>query len=293
MNDHLRYLLRYTPSIVSRKNQDIICETIDPSNWKAALRITHNVEVGKWVRVTRGTYKGDVGCVSRFETSGEVAVLLVPRLTSPSELEGQSTSNKRKRSNPPPDAELFIPNVPKDTPGIPLPSDVGRDVIPLKEFVHDGKHFEYGLLVKLYDMHSITTVAVSMPSKTLSRFRFSDHPLILASIIPKPLEWIFEEGEKVSIASSGKLGTIHIVVADGVEVELDSGEGIVKVSWLDVDKFFTVGDYVEVLSGEHKGKTGWIETREHLYKSKIILVSILEDEPSHSKVKEAPITFYG
>ena len=82
-----------------------------------------------------------------------------------------------------------------------------------------------------------------------------------------------------------------MVVTDGVEVELDSGKVIIKVSWLNVFKFFTVGDYVEVLGGENKGKMGWIEFKYGSYDPRILLVSILDDVASYSKVKEAPVTF--
>jgi len=288
MNEHLWHHLKYTPGIIQRQ-QDIICEIVDPADWKATLKIAHHVKVGKWVRVVKGTYKGDVGCVSKLETSGKVAVLLVPRLLSPSKLTGQSPSNKRKRYNPPPEPELFFPNVAKDThTRNPLPSDVGGDAIPSEtHFLHDGEQFEYSLIVKNYRMHSISTTVINIPTNSLSRFRFSRHPLILASSLPKPVEWIFEEGEKVYIPSSGKQGAICTVKVDGVEVKLNNGEDMVKVTWLDIRKVCVIGDYVEVLSGKHKGQKGWIQPRALDFVSPD-LVCIIGDNPTDIKVNKCP-----
>ena len=138
-----------------------------------------------------------------------------------------------------------------------IPSE---DPIPPENyFMHDGNHFEHGLIVKSYTIHLLSTMAVSIQSKTFTHFRMSGHPLILALKLPKPIEWLFEEGEKVLITAFGKQGTIHKVEADGVEVELDNGEGKVKVSWLYVHKVCVSGDYVEVLSGMHKGQSRWIQ----------------------------------
>lgn len=284
MNEHLRHLLKYTPGIGRRQGREILCETIDPADWKATLHISQNVDVGKWVRVGKGTYKGDVGCVSKLETSGQVALLLVPRLSSLP----LSSSKKRKRSIPLPEPELFNPNAAKDTHTLnPLPSDVGWGAIPSENyFVHGGYQFEYGLIVKKYHNHSISTTGVNIPMNTLSRFRFSRHPLILTSTLPKPFEWIFEEEEKVFITSSGKLGIIHTVGVDGVEVELSNGEGIVKATWLDVRKVCVIGDYVEVLSGEHKGRKGWVRLKD-FDDGNSDAVCIHEDDPDNIKVKEA------
>jgi len=288
MNEDLRKLLKLTCGIVQRENRGILCEEIDFAEWTTTLKFTHNVEVGKWVRVTKGTYKGDVGYVLRFETSGEVSLLLVPRLPGPLPL-GQSSSKKRKRSIPPPEPKLFNcnatqethrnPNYNPDDPTNIIPSE---DPIPPEDyFVHDGNHFEHGLIVKSYTIHSLSTVAVSIQSKTFTHFRMSGHPLILASKLPKPIEWIFEEGEKVLITASGKQGTVHKVEADGVEVELDNGEGKVKVGWLYVNKVCINGDYVEVLSGMHKGQSGWIQLSAFGLGS----ACIIEDHTDEIKVK--------
>jgi len=93
MNDDLRKLLKLTPGIIQQKNRGILCEEIDFADWTSTLEFTNNVEVGNWVQVTKGTYKGDIGCVLRLKTSGDVALLLVPRLP-PLNLPEQPSSKK-------------------------------------------------------------------------------------------------------------------------------------------------------------------------------------------------------
>jgi len=289
MNDDLLKLLKLTPGIVQRKNRGILCEKIDFADWTATLEFTNNVEVGNWVQVTKGTYKGDIGCVLRLETSGDVALLLVPRLP-PLDLPEQSSSKKRKRMNRP-EPELFNPNVTQETPcnphfnpdlDVPWNYPPSDEAIPPKNYsIHGGNDFEHGLIVKSYSIRSLR-LAVSIPCKMFNQFRLSGHPLTLASKFPKPIEWIFEEGEKVLITASGKHSTIHKVEVDGVEVELDNSEGKVKVGWLDFRKFCINGDYVEVLSGMHKGQSGWIQPSAF----GIGLACIVKDNINDTEVKQ-------
>ncbi|KIK07882.1 hypothetical protein K443DRAFT_2099, partial [Laccaria amethystina LaAM-08-1] len=96
MNEHINRLLKLTPGIVSRRT-GIIREQIDFEDWTKMLTmhdIEANVDVGRWVRVRKGTYKGDVGYVLASESWG-VRLLLVPRLSPPNLA---SSSLKRKRS---------------------------------------------------------------------------------------------------------------------------------------------------------------------------------------------------
>ena len=59
-------------------------------------------EVGKWVRVQTGSYKGDVGYVESTDSPG-VRLLLVPRILPP------QPTQKRKHSPPRPTPKLFDP----------------------------------------------------------------------------------------------------------------------------------------------------------------------------------------
>ena len=44
-----------------------------------------------------------------------------------------------------------------------------------------------------------------------------------------------------------------------MEVDLGTDEGIEAVSWHNVHKVFSVGDFVSVTSGLLRGTTGWVE----------------------------------
>jgi len=110
MNEHMKYLLRLVPGIVHRQI-GVAAEQIDFGDWTKMLTLrdsaTH-LEVGIWVWVCKGTYKGDVGYVSAVENWGGVSVLLVPRLAPPP-LPGTSLA-KRKRSRTPPNLNYSIPS---------------------------------------------------------------------------------------------------------------------------------------------------------------------------------------
>jgi len=84
------------PGIVSHRT-GIIQEQIDFQDWTQMLTmndIKTDVDVGRWVQVRKGTYKGDIGYVIASESWG-VHLLLVPCLPLPNLT---SSSLKRKWS---------------------------------------------------------------------------------------------------------------------------------------------------------------------------------------------------
>jgi transcription elongation factor len=251
MNEHINRLLAITPGIVRRRT-GIIREQIDFQDWTKMLTmhdIETNADVGKWVRVRKGTYKGDVGYVLASESWG-VRLLLVPRLSPPNLA---SSSLKRKRSAVAPEPALFDPNTIEHVYGT---SAVERDD---GTYQFKGNIFTDGLLVKEFDFHSISLASVFMPTSIFFLFQQSRHPTILAARFPRPTEWSFDEGDRVLISSSGKLGVIESVGTETAEVDLASGEGIISVTWTDLRKHIVVGDFVEVLSGPLRELTGWVE----------------------------------
>ena len=88
MNSHLRHLLNLAPGIV-RNQSGLICQHIDSSDSLRLLKMEHASapEVGKWVQVWRGIYKGDVGYMMSTK-SGGVQLLLIPHLSQPEALRG-------------------------------------------------------------------------------------------------------------------------------------------------------------------------------------------------------------
>jgi len=180
MNEHINHLLKLMPGIVSCRTR-IIQEQIDFQDWTKMLTmndIETDVDVGRWVQVHKGMYKGDIGYVIASESWG-VCLLLVPHLPPPNIA---SSSLKRKQSAVALEPALFDTNTIEhvyDTPALK------RD---------DGT-YRFGLLMKKFDFHSILLASVFMPTSLFLLFQQSRHPTILMDRFPCPLEWIFNEGD--------------------------------------------------------------------------------------------------
>ena len=82
---------------------------------------------------------------------------------------------------------------------------------------------------------------------------------LTGSKFPHPEEWIFEEGEQVTVCSSDKEATIAAVTSTHLEVDLVTNEGIEAISWYDVHKVFSAGAFISVTSGPLRGTMGWVE----------------------------------
>ena len=143
MNKHINCLLKITPGIVCCRT-GIIQEKIDFKDWTKLLTmkdVETNVDVGKWVWVCRGTYKGDIGYVLASKSWG-VRLLLVPCLPLPN-LTGSTL--KRKRSATAPEPALFDPNTVECVYGTPtIKQDDGT-------YKFRGSIFSDGLIVKEFD----------------------------------------------------------------------------------------------------------------------------------------------
>ena len=252
MNEPLNQLLKRTPGI--RHLNGVVWEQIGFEDWTRMLTMLDaetSIAVGKWVRVCRGIYKGDVGYISAIKNWGGVSLLLVPCLRPPQPA-GMSTL-KRKRGTAPPKPELFDPATVRCNYGWnPIHQADSR-------YVCNSTVFEHGLILKEFYLHSISSNSVYIPTHLLSLLQHSCHPRLLTSKFPRPLEWIFEEGEQVVIASSGTQGIVKAVGVDAAEVKLDNGVGVMSFSWWDLRKHFIPGDFVEVASGLLCGHTGWVD----------------------------------
>jgi hypothetical protein len=69
MNEHLHALLKSAPGVVL-KQAGIICQGIDFAHWLNMLMMGPQLDtedIGKWVHVRKGTYKGD--CKGTFQSS--------------------------------------------------------------------------------------------------------------------------------------------------------------------------------------------------------------------------------
>jgi len=174
---------------------------------------------------------------------------VVPRLKTPTPQ--ASTSLKRKRPSTRPEPRLFDPAT---------FSSMFQSQPKLQD---DGIYtsrrlcFDHGLLRLDLDLDSISPNSAGIPTRILTLFKLSEHPALTG--FPCPKEWIFEESEQITVFPSGKKATIAAITSTHLEVDLGTEEGIEAVSWHNVRKVFSVGDFVSVTSGLSRGTTGWVE----------------------------------
>lgn len=251
--DLLQHLAERTPGIVVTLLgiERQIIPYLDSINMLSMHNSDSVVEEGKWVRVRKGRYKGDVGLVVAVKFWG-AEVLLVPRLKShlTHSTPNSTSSLKRKRTTDIPQPGLFNP---EDTNNIPCPRRLDNG-----HYTYMGHVFEHGLIRKRFDLHSILSAPTSMPSCLFFLFKLSEHPSIQASTIPRPQEWVFEVHEVVVICSSKKEGIITAIQAMHAEVELTHGEGTIAIPLHDLRKVFVAGDSVSITSGSLNGRTGLV-----------------------------------
>jgi hypothetical protein len=192
MNEHTKRLLELTPGIVRRRS-GIIQEQIGLGDWMKMLRLGGhgaNVNVGNWVRVHKGTYRGDVGYVVAVELR-RVPLLLVPCLLPP---HLASLGLKRKCSAPTPEPALFNPNAIPHIYGVPAALyDDGT-----YRFNSHIYNFEHGLIQMELDLHSVSLALVLLTAHFVL-FQQARHPALLSAQYPCPLEWSCDEDECVCI----------------------------------------------------------------------------------------------
>jgi hypothetical protein len=250
LDANMTSLLNMTPGIV-RKQSGVVHQIIDPSDWMKLLTMQDPmtvVKAGQWIRVRNGVYKGDLGFLTHVDSWGG-QVLVVPRLKTPTP---PTASLKRKRTAIRPEPRLFDPAT--------FSSLFQRQAKQLNGLYKSrGLIFDHGLLRRDLDFHSISLNYTGAPSRILGLFKLSSHPALSGSMFPHPEEWIFEEGERVTVCSSQKDATIVAVKSTHLEVDLATDEGIEAVSWYNVRKTFSSGAFVSVTSGPLRGTMGWVE----------------------------------
>ena len=263
MNPALIRLLKWTPGIIWTR-QDLVCGEINPSDFTRLLTMTEptcNLKEGEWAQVRKGLYKGDVGLVVAVENWG-VEVLLPPRLNPPV----SSSGLKRKRSSIPPKPALF------DPAEFSRAHEIEPKKLPEKNcYTVGGLKFEYGLLRKGYDFHSVSSTVLDIPSESFFLYESSGHPALNSIFYPCLREWSFEEGELVTILTRGyqrrgnvcASGTLTGLRDRYVEVDLGSELGVQQYPYQRVRKDIKIGDFVIVGNGIHAGRTGWVHCVDH------------------------------
>jgi hypothetical protein len=146
-------------------------------------------ELGKWVKVRRGIYKGDVGYVLSVAAS-EVHLLFIPRLAPL-----DASHSKRKRLQTSLTLKLFKLETVKQYYTIE-PRHIHENIYSV-----GNNRFEHGLIVRSYSFNSVSTGVSTMPWELYCLFRASGHPELIShkSSFPRPSEWNFSEGEEIYI----------------------------------------------------------------------------------------------
>jgi hypothetical protein len=103
-----------------------------------------------------------------------------------------------------------------------------------------------------------------MPQCVLNVFAASGHSELIEARFLYCLEWKFEEEELVVVRPTNDTGRIKQIRQCEAEIDLSSREGLVNVSWKNLWKVFVLGDFVQVLSGEGQGCSGWVITMEDM-----------------------------
>ncbi|THV01534.1 hypothetical protein K435DRAFT_853678 [Dendrothele bispora CBS 962.96] len=171
-----------------------------------------SIKLYSWIKITRGTYKDDVGVVVCRETSAaqrRLAVLLVPRLTSTtiSSHRRSPTSDAKYKQN---DAQMKKRKRQQERPSQALfhTTDLSLDEVSTLQdhhFVYKGQEYEYGLLKKYVDYNSVTPIEVAIDDNTRRLFRASGHPILQSVAFPVPTNWTFFYQEKVHVLCHEKL----------------------------------------------------------------------------------------
>jgi transcription antitermination factor NusG len=255
MNKDLTHHLGLFPGIVHH-NTCIIQEQVDFADWTKVLSqhnsdANSNLAVGDWVQVCKGTYKGDVGYVAAVENWGGVSLLLVPRLPGPRH--PGSSLLKRKCSTTPPEPNLSDPLDTKHIHSI--------DPVHQRPYTYhfSGYIFEYGLILKTFDLHLVSSTSVHIPMQLLFLYQCANHPTLTTTTFPQPLEWDFTEGELVLDCHSHQLCIVESVGDDFAEVGFQTKEGTMRVSLSNLLKKFHSGDFVEVMAGPFQRQSGWVK----------------------------------
>ena len=216
-------------------------------------------EVGQWVRILRGMYKGDVGYINELLSWGGVHLLMVSHIWPPD----FSTCKRGKwpHSTPPPLTLFDLLAITKTFRVVPKTKG---NILMFK-----GDKFENGLLVKDFGASTVSSMSVFISTEAHSLFLQSQHPTILTNHcsekFPDSTEWCFSTDEMVQVLSDSDpfeeigLGYIHNVNLKGIEVEFRSGELAIFERY-NILKCIGVGDFVKVVGGMHRGHVGFVDS---------------------------------
>ncbi|EME28587.1 RNA polymerase II transcription elongation factor SPT5 [Galdieria sulphuraria] len=251
---------------------------------------TSQVERGGWVRISRGTYAGDLAQVYDFrEGETNVTVRLIPRLDLQEMRNEDETDKKRLSVNRRPPQKLFKREE--------VEQIVGSEVFPRRDRytgevfdVFRNENYRDGLLYKRVSIRNIVTGDEVAPTfEELEMFHkaqrlasdakhVEDNQQELEDTMEKTLELSLDTlssdveknmnfcvGDSV-IVVSGDLknlsGRIEAMESDNmVAVRPDDPElkgELIQFSKEELKKYFREGTHVKAINGRHTGETGMV-----------------------------------
>ncbi|KAK0225988.1 hypothetical protein IW262DRAFT_1457233 [Armillaria fumosa] len=232
-------------------------EAIKIAEWKTVLQEDDHIEdvfqVGSWVRVKRGTYRGNVGVVHEA-TLEQIVILLIPRLSLEPPIK-QLRGKRRHRQERPAVSHLFDPLRFRDG------ADATNQELPSGQIItiFRGHKLLKGFLLKKMSSHGIEEAA-NIDVSAAGIFLTSNLPEVQTWTrdMPPPNGWIFDTDERVMIRSLGSSGSVIESAQGRVKVWDASTSTTIETTYWDLRKEFSPGDFVVATVDAFKGRQGWV-----------------------------------
>ncbi|KAK0499231.1 hypothetical protein EDD18DRAFT_1350656 [Armillaria luteobubalina] len=236
-------------------NQQPLLHSVSPQDGIGTPLVTKSYQpivIGSWVRIRRGSFKGDTGVVTKVYPWG-CKLLLVPRL-DPS---ARNEKNRKQRRLDKLGPKLF------DRGAIELDGTEKVKVLKQTEerYLWHGLVYKHDLLVCRFNFSQVE-LARDIPDILAGLFCQSCHPLVrrYRKHLPRISEWCLVVGDPVMDTSNGQIGLISSVGDERLEVECE--EGLFPLAWAHCQKTFEVGQYMEITEGLVDRWAGWIDAIE-------------------------------
>jgi len=241
-----------------------------PDMFRVVKKQETELTPGKYVRVKRGRYAGDLGVVVDLSDNGlEARLKLVPRLDygRTTAISGESAGGARKRADRPPQRLFSSQEAANHDPRSLMPHGANA-------WTYLGEEYVKGYLHKDFKLGMIEAEDVRPTLAELARFRGDGDEgadIDLSSINDEvkratAQSTAFAEGERVEVVQGEQTGL------QGRITGVNGSDGIIRVRGdrspyknLEVSvpagqlrKHFAVGDHVRVIRGIHKDDTGLV-----------------------------------
>jgi transcription elongation factor SPT5 len=224
-----------------------------------------------WVRIKRGLYRHDLGCIRDQESfSSRVTVAVVPRLSYNPHPTPLKSGTKRQAPHARPSQALLDVDHARQIGNV----QGSRSRNGYLKF--QGMYFHGGLLIRQYSVHDLITKSVTPRYDEIRLFRASpcfDLSIIRNWQIADSLATL-QAGNRVEILAGelkGSLALVNDIRDNSLRAELlhlseDTGmcHEILQLSKHHVRKAFLPGDFVQVRHGRDAGSQGYVITTSEL-----------------------------